>query len=174
MTLETGYLHIYTGNGKGKTTAAIGLAVRAIGDGLRVYLIQFMKGRRYSELNALEKLPNIIIKQFGRDDFVSKEAPDPIDIDLAQQGLKHARQVLKKGEFDLVILDEINVAVDYNLISLQDVLQLIEQKPKHVELIFTGRYAHQELVKHADLVSEILEIKHPYHQGVKSRKGIDW
>lgn len=174
MTLDKGYIHVYTGPGKGKTTAALGLALRAAGAGLKVYMIQFMKGRRYSELDAIEKLPNFTIVQYGRDEFVSKENPEQIDIDLAQEGFKHAKDIVKNEKFDMVILDEINIAVDYNLITLKDVLKLIEKKPEKLELILTGRYAHPELVKIADIVTEMLEIKHPYQKGVTARKGIDY
>ena len=174
MSLKKGLIHVYTGNGKGKTTAAIGLGLRAVGNGLQVYMIQFMKGRRYSELDALEKLSNFTVKQFGRDEFVSKENPDPIDIDLAQQGFNHAQEIITGKKYDLVILDEINVAVDYNLIQVEDLIALMQEKPVNVELVLTGRYAHQEIVRHADLVSEILEIKHPYQDRIESRKGIDW
>lgn len=174
MSLEKGFIHVYTGNGKGKTTAAIGLGVRATGEGLKVYMIQFMKGRRYSEIDALDHIQNFTVVQFGRDEFVSKENPEQIDIDLARKGFEQAKKIINKGEHDVVILDEINVAVDYNLIPLNDVLQLLEEKPKKVELILTGRYASPEVVKQADIVSEILEIKHPYQNGIESRKGIDW
>lgn len=174
MGLEKGYVHVYTGHGKGKTTAALGLGLRAAGAGLKVYMIQFMKGRRYSEIDAVEQLQNFTIVQFGRDEFVSKENPEQIDVDLAQQGLEHAKEIIKKGEHDLVILDEINVAVDFNLIPLEDVLRLLREKPGKVELVLTGRYASPELVKDADLVTEMLEIKHPYQEGVLARKGIDY
>lgn len=174
MSLEKGFIHVYTGNGKGKTTAAIGLGIRATGEGLKVYMIQFMKGRRYSEIDALDHIQNFTVVQFGRDEFVSKENPEQIDIDLARKGFEQAKKIINKGEHDVVILDEINVAVDYNLIPLNDVLQLLEEKPKKVELILTGRYASPEVVKQADIVSEILEIKHPYQNGIESRKGIDW
>lgn len=174
MSLKKGLIHVYTGNGKGKTTAAIGLGIRAAGNGLKVYMIQFMKGRRYSELDALEHVPHFTVVQFGRDEFVSKEKPEQIDIDLAQKGLAHAKDIITKEEYDLVILDEINVAVDYHLIRVQDVIKLLEKKPENVELVLTGRYAPPELIKRSDLVSEILEIKHPYQKGVMSRKGIDW
>jgi len=174
MSLEKGFIQIYTGCGKGKTTAAIGLGIRATGGGLKVYMIQFMKGRKYSEITALEKIKNYTVVQFGRDEFVSKERPDQIDIDYARKGFEHAKKILQKGEYDVVILDEINVAVDYNLIPLNDVLQLLSEKPEKVELILTGRYASPEIVRNADIVSEILEIKHPYQNGVESRKGIDW
>jgi cob(I)alamin adenosyltransferase len=172
--LEKGYIHVYTGPGKGKTTAALGLGLRAAGAGLKVYMIQFMKGRRYSELDAVENLSNFTIIQYGRDEFVSKEKPEKIDIDLAQDGLKHAQDVIKKGKYDMVILDEINIAVDYNLISLDDVIQLIKEKPEKLELVLTGRYAHPEIVKNANIVTEMLEINHPYQQGVEARKGIDF
>jgi len=174
MALEKGLIHIYTGNGKGKTTSAIGLGVRATGNGLKVYMIQFMKGRRYSEIDALEVIPNFTVFQSGRDEFVSKENPEKIDIDLAREGFEHAKKIINAGKHDLVILDEINVAVDFNLIPLEDVLKLLDEKPGKVELVLTGRYANPEIVRMADLVSEILEIKHPYQEGVQSRKGIDW
>lgn len=174
MSLEKGFVHIYTGNGKGKTTAAIGLGIRATGEGLKVYMIQFMKGRRYSEIDALENIKDFTVIQFGRDEFVSKENPEQIDIDLARKGFEHAKEIIKNGEHDLIILDEINVAVDFKLIPLKDVLKLMDEKPEKVELVLTGRYAHPDMVKQAYLVSEILEIKHPYQNGIQSRKGIDW
>ncbi len=136
--------------------------------------IQFMKGRRYSELDALSQLKNFTVMQFGRDEFVSKENPAQVDIDLAHKGLTYAKEIISKQRYDLVILDEINVAVDYHLISLQDVLQLLKERPESLELVLTGRYAPPEIIQQADVVSEILEIKHPYQKGVLSRKGIDW
>ena len=174
MTLKKGLIHIYTGNGKGKTTAAIGLGIRATGNDLKVYMVQFMKGRRYSELDALEIIPNFTVFQSGRDEFVSKENPEQIDIDLASKGFEHAKKIINAGKHDLVILDEINVAIDFNLIPLENVMKLLEEKPENVEVVMTGRYADPEIVRQADLVSEILEIKHPYNEGVQSRKGIDW
>jgi cob(I)alamin adenosyltransferase len=174
MPLKKGLIHVYTGNGKGKTTAAIGLGIRAAGNNLKVLMIQFMKGRRYSELDALEHIKNFTVVQFGRDEFVSKEHPEQIDIDLAQKGLTYAKDVIQKGTYDLVILDEINVALDYHLIALHDVLRVLQEKPETVEVVLTGRYAPPDIVKDADVVSEILEIKHPYQTGITSRKGIDW
>lgn len=174
MPLKKGLIHVYTGNGKGKTTAAIGLGVRAAGEGLKVLMIQFMKGRRYSELDALQQIKNFTVVQFGRDEFVSKEKPAQVDIDLAQEGLAYAKEIICKQCHDLVILDEINVALEYRLIAFDDVLQLIKEKPDSLELVLTGRYASPEIIKLADVVSEILEIKHPYQKGVLSRKGIDW
>ena len=174
MSIKKGFIHVYTGNGKGKTTAAIGLGIRATGDGLKVIMIQFMKGRRYSEIDVLQHIKNFTVVQFGRDEFVSKEKPEQIDIDLAQKGLIYAKDIIQKGGYDLVILDEINVAVDFHLVSLENVIELLEKKPENIELVLTGRYASPEIIKHADIVSEILEIKHPYQKGVQSRKGIDW
>jgi len=172
--LEKGYIHVYTGPGKGKTTAALGLGLRAVGAGLKVHMIQFMKGRRYSELDAIDNLKNFTVIQHGRDEFVNKDNPEQIDINLAQEGLKDAKDAVKNGKYDMIILDELNVTVDYNLIALDDVLNLIEQKPENLELVLTGRYAHPEIVKYADVVTEMLEIKHPYQQGIIARKGIDF
>ena len=174
MPLEKGYVHIYTGFGKGKTTAALGLGLRAAGAGFKVYMIQFMKGRRYGELNSVEDISNFEIVQYGRDDFVSKEKPKQIDYNLAHDGFVHAQDIINQEKFDMVILDELNVAVDFNLIKLGDVIKLINDKPKKLELVLTGRYAHPELVKLADIVTEMLEIKHLYQNGVLARKGIDF
>ncbi len=171
--MEKGYIHVYTGPGKGKTTAAIGLGVRAVGAGLHVYMIQFMKGRTYCEINTIKKIPHFTIVQYGRDEFVSKERPEQIDIDLAKKGFAHAQKIVKSGKYDMVILDEINVAVDYQLVSLEEVMDLLTNKPESLELVLTGRYAHPEITKIADVVTEMLEIKHPYQQGVLARKGID-
>jgi len=172
--LKKGYIHVYTGPGKGKTTAALGLGIRAAGAGMKVHMVQFMKGRRYSEIDTLENIANFTISQHGRDDFVSKEKPDRVDIDLAKKGFNYSKEIVNNGKYDMIILDEINVAVDYNLIQLKDVIKLLEGKPKKLELILTGRYAHPEIVRCADLVTEMLEIKHPYQQGVEARKGIDF
>ena len=172
--MKKGYIHVYTGDGKGKTTAAIGLGIRAAGAGFKVHMIQFMKGRRYSELDGLEKIDNFTVSQHGRDEFVNKENPEQIDIDLAQEGFSKAKELMKKDKYDMIILDEINVAVDFNLISLEDVLKLIDEKPEKLELVLTGRYANPEFVKIADYASEVLEIKHPYHEGVEARKGVDF
>ena len=172
--MEKGYIHVYTGPGKGKTTAALGLGLRASGAGLKVHMVQFMKGRRYSEINTIENIANFTISQHGRDEYVSKENPDQIDIDLAQKGFKYAKEIINNGKYDMIILDEINVAVDYNLIALKEVIKLLEGKPEKLELILTGRDAHPDIIKIADLVTEMLEIKHPYQQGITARKGIDF
>jgi cob(I)alamin adenosyltransferase len=175
MPLEKGLIQVYTGPGKGKTTAALGSALRAAGQDMKVYIIQFMKGwPHYGELTSVEKLPNITLRQFGRPDFVNKDNPDPTDVEQAQQALDHACQILSSGEYDMVILDEIHVALDYHLIELGQVLALIESKPEKVELILTGRGAHPEIVKRADLVTEMLDIKHPFNGGLKGRRGIEY
>ena len=174
MQIKKGFIHVYTGTGKGKTTAALGLGLRAVGAGFKVHMIQFMKGRRYSEIEGVKNLPNFIISQHGRDEFVNKEKPEKIDIDLAQKGLSYAKDVIKSEKYDIVILDEINVAINYKLISLEDVLNIIKEKPKQLELVLTGRYVHPEIVKVSDIVTEMLEIKHPYQKGINCRKGIDF
>ena len=172
--MKKGYIHVYTGNGKGKTTTALGLGLRAIGAGYNVHMIQFMKGRRYSELDGLEKVKNFTISQHGRDKFVNKSKPKQIDIDMAHKGFNEAKTILKNNKYDMIILDEINVAIDYNLIALEDVLDLIKQKPEKLELVLTGRNANPEIIMISDYVSEILEIKHPYQDGLLGRKGIDF
>ena len=174
MSFEKGKIHIYTGAGKGKTTAAIGLGIRAAGANNKILMIQFMKGRRYSELNTLEKIPNFEFIQYGRDEFVSKENPEKIDINLAREGFEYARKVMLSNKYDMLILDELNVAVDFNLIPVEKIIKLIIEKPEKMELILTGRYANPEFVKIADVVTEMLEIKHPYQNGVIARKGIDF
>jgi cob(I)alamin adenosyltransferase len=170
-----GTVQVYTGDGKGKTTAAIGLAVRAVGHGLTVYMLQFMKGSsNYGELAAARMLPGFVIEQSGRDEFVDRSNPAQVDIDMAAEGLRKARAALQSGEHDVVILDEINVALVFGLVSLKDVLDLVAARPEHVELILTGRAAHPEVVKAADLVSEVLNIRHHYDAGVGAREGIEY
>ncbi len=173
--MEKGLIQVYTGNGKGKTSAALGLALRAVGHGFKVFAIQFMKGNiNYGELESAKKLsPNLTIKPMGRETFVSRENPDPVDIKLAQDGFALARKAVLNGEYDIVILDEINVAVDYNLIPLSDLLHLLDAKPSGVELILTGRNARSEVLEKADLVTEMMEQKHYYRNGVLSREGIE-
>ena len=172
--LKIGMIHVYTGNGKGKTTAALGMALRACGHGLKVYMIQFMKGDiEYGELRAAELLPNLTIVQFGRPSFVDKEKPAEEDIKYAQQAIEHAKKIVKKAEYDIVILDELNVAIDFKLIDLEDVLSLINSKPKNMEIIITGRNAHDKVIERADYVTNMEKIKHPYDKGVAARDGIE-
>jgi len=171
--LEKSATHVYTGNGKGKTTAAIGLGMRAVGAGLKVYMVQFMKGYPYSEIEALKAVKNFTVKQFGRAEFVDKQHPAEVDIQHAQDALEHAVTIIRSNKYDVMILDEINVAMDYNMIDTDQVLDIMEEKPENMELILTGRYAPKEITKHADLVTEMLEIKHPYNNGMSCRHGID-
>ena len=173
--MEKGLIQVYTGDGKGKTTAALGVALRAVGHGLKVLVIQFMKGNiNYGELESSKKLfPYLTIKQMGRETFVSKSNPDPIDIRLGQDGFDLAKRALAEEAYDIVILDEINVAVDYGLIPLPDLLHLLDTKPGGVELILTGRNASPEILEKADLVTEMVEQKHYYRSGVPAREGVE-
>ena len=166
-------IQIYTGDGKGKTTAALGLALRAQGAGLKVYIGQFIKGKPYSELKTLKRIPNIKIEQYGKDCFI-KHKPKQKDIDLANSGLRRAKQIIFKKEYDLIILDEINIALYLGLLGLDEVIDLLKHIPKNIELVLTGRRAHPRIIKLADLVSEIKEIKHYYKKGVKARRGIEF
>ncbi|MBU1090765.1 MAG: cob(I)yrinic acid a,c-diamide adenosyltransferase [Candidatus Omnitrophica bacterium] len=166
-------IQVYTGNGKGKTTAALGLALRASGAGLKVYICQFAKGRKYSEHNSLKKIKNIKVEQFGRSCFI-KRKPAQKDIQLAEKGLENVKRIICKKVYDMVILDEINIAVKLNLIKPEDVLNIIKQTPKRTELILTGRYAHPKIIKLADLVSQINEKKHYFKRGVLGRRGIEF
>ena len=173
--LEKGLVQVYTGNGKGKTSAAFGIALRAIGRGLKVYIIQFIKGGfDYGELYMIDKLPNLKLKAFGRGKFITEKPPGNEDIKLAEQALQLAKKVVESGEYDIVILDEINVALNLELISLEKVLELIKSKPKRVELVLTGRYAPNEIIEVADLVTEMKEVKHPFNKGYEARKGIEY
>ena len=173
--LETGLVQVYTGNGKGKTSAAFGLALRAVGRGLKVYVIQFIKGGfDYGELYMVDKLPNIELKAFGRGRFITEKPPEKKDVKLAEEALTLAEEVVENGEYDIVILDEINVALNLRLIAQERIRKLIKNKPKHVELVLTGRYAPQEIIEMADLVTEMREIKHPFNKGYQARKGIEY
>ena len=173
MKLTKGYVHIYTGDGKGKTTAALGLALRAVGAGMKVFIVQFLKGKASSEFIPLAKLSDsIVVVHYGRSSLI-KDKPTEEDKDLALRGLTEARQAIVSGKYDLIILDEVIVAVLFNLIPLDDLLDLIKKKPDHVELVFTGRKADPKLIEAADLVTEMKEIKHYYTQGVSARAGIE-
>jgi cob(I)alamin adenosyltransferase len=171
--MKKGLVQVYTGNGKGKTTAALGLALRAVGHGMKVLVVQFMKGNvQYGELESAKKLsPNLTIKQVGREKFISKPNPDPKDLQLAQEGFSIAKNAIQNKEYDIVILDEINLAIDYGLIPVNDLLQLIDSKPDSVELILTGRNVNREILQRADLVTEMVDRKHYYDKGVPAREG---
>jgi cob(I)alamin adenosyltransferase len=170
-----GMLHVYTGDGKGKTTAALGLAMRAAGHGRRVIVIQFMKGQiNYGELESAKRIPGMEIRQFGRASFVSKEKPDPVDVKMAQDGLEFARKVFSERKHDIVILDELNVAIEWKLVPLADALGMLRNRPKDVEVIVTGRYAPKEIIEMADLVTEMKEIKHPFQKGTLGRESVEF
>ncbi len=172
--LKKGLVQIYTGNGKGKTTASLGLAFRAAGHDFQVYVMQFMKGQTiYGELETAKRLgPNITIEQVGREVFVSRN-PDPKDLKLAAEAFEKARKLVTSGDYDLVILDELNCVVDYGLVSVEDVKDLIRRKAPHTELVMTGRGAHPEIIELADLVTEMREVKHYFNAGQPARKGIE-
>ena len=175
MKLEQGLIQVYTGNGKGKTTASLGLALRAVGRELKVCMIQFMKGGGpYGEQMAAERLaPYLTIIQTGRPGWVNKDNPHQKDKDLAAEALEMASRAVNGGEYDLVILDEINGSVSMGLVPVEGVLELMRNKPHHVELVLTGRNAHESVIEAADLVTEMREIKHYYKAGVPSRVGIE-
>ena len=168
-------IQVYTGDGKGKTTAALGQALRAIGHGMKVYMIQFMKGRTYGELMTCERcLPDLTITMSGRDEFVKKGEPEEADLRMAREGLDLARKVVSEGKHQMLILDEINVAVDYGLLPLPEVLEFLRSCPREMEVVCTGRYAPVELVELADLVSEVRAVNPHYNQCVDMRNGIEY
>ena len=168
-------IQVYTGDGKGKTTAALGQALRALGHGQKVFMIQFMKGRTYGELLACRRcLPDLTIVMSGRDEFVKKGAPEEVDVRMAREGFELAKKVAREGEHQMLILDEINVAIDYGLLPLQEVLDFLRSCPRELEVVCTGRYAPPELIDMADMVSEVREVKHHYRSGVPMRKGIEY
>lgn len=168
-----GYIHVYTGNGKGKTTAALGLAVRAAGAGLNVYIAQFIKHGEYSEIKALNRLSDkITIEQFGRGRFI-KGRPSEEDLVAARLGLNQIKKILKAGKHAVVILDEASVAVSLNLFSENELLEIIDRRPDNVEIIITGREAGPRIIEAADLVTEMKEIKHYFKSGVEARVGIE-
>lgn len=170
--MEKGYIHIYTGDGKGKTTAAFGLAVRALCAGKSVYIGQFVKSMKYNETRIAEKFDKVVIEQFGDGCMLTREATDD-DVRMAHEGLTRCKEVLLSGIYDVVILDELTIAVFLSLLQLEEVLNLLRNKRPETEVVITGRYASQELIDMADLVTDMREVKHYYTQGVLSRDGID-
>ena len=168
-----GYVQVYTGNGKGKTTAAIGLAIRSLGAGWRVFIAQFLKAGEYSEHKALAKFSDhLTIKTYGRNVFI-KGKPEDEDIRLAQAAYEEIAEMVASGRYNLVILDEANVAVHYGLITVDQILDLVDRRAEGVELVITGRYAHPQLLDRADLVTEMREVKHYYQRGIKARRGVE-
>jgi cob(I)alamin adenosyltransferase len=169
-----GFIHVYTGNGKGKTTAALGLALRAAGADKKVFFAQFIKGKPYSEVEAVQKfIPGITIKQYGLGCFII-ERPTEADIRAACKGLAEIAEILKTGQYDIVILDEATIALYYQLFSINEFLDVLRGKKPETEVIITGRYAPQELIEKADLVTEMKEVKHYYTRGIQARRGIEY
>jgi len=169
-----GYIQVYTGAGKGKTTAALGLALRALGAGKKVFFAQFVKGQKYSEIDIINKyLNNITIKQYGLSCFIY-EKPKQEDILAAQNGLKEVFEIIKSNEYDIIVLDEANIALFYNLFDVDTLINILKSKPKETEIIITGRNAPQKLIDFADLVTEMRELKHYYNKGVEAREGIEY
>lgn len=171
-----GQVQVYTGDGKGKSTAALGLSLRAAGHGLKVVIVQFMKGDpEYGEITALNNVPfEIEVHQTGRADFVSKDDPHDIDLAEAKKGLDIAREIIANKGADILILDELNVALDFGLLEIEDALKIIDSKPEGMELIITGRRAPKEIIERADLVTEMREVKHYFTSGLMGRKGIEY
>lgn len=171
--LRKGYVQVYTGNGKGKTTAAMGLALRAAGAGLRVYLQQFAKGGESSEIKVLKKFSNIKLSRCGNGPFI-KGRPGLSDIKCATEGWMKAQKNILSGYYDLVILDEINVAMRLGLVNVRQALEVFKKRPAHVELVLTGRDCPNAVLRFADLVTAMVDEKHPFQRGVCARKGIEY
>jgi cob(I)alamin adenosyltransferase len=171
--LVEGYVQLYTGDGKGKTTAALGLALRASGHGLHTYVGQFMKGQRYGEIEALRDHPFIVLEQYGDPRCIRREEVTTEHVAQAHQGLERARAAMLSGDYDLIVLDEVNVSIWFGLLTTEEVLAFLDQRPEHVEVLLTGRRAPQALIDRADLVTEMRQVKHYYEQGVTARLGIE-
>ena len=168
-----GKVHVYTGDGKGKTTAALGLSIRAAGAGLRVFIAQFIKADEYSEIKALKRFSDLItVEQFGLGGFIGGN-PSAGDIEAAQKGIERVKDIISSGEYDVVVLDEANIAVKYTLFSDQDLLDIMDAKSKDIELVITGRGASPRVIEKADLVTEMKAVKHYFQKGVEARTGIE-
>lgn len=171
----SGLILVNTGNGKGKTTASLGLCMRALGHNQTVGFLQFMKGsKNYGEVKLASVLPNFTLVQSGQESFVSYENPDPVDIRMAQEGFELAKRWFEEDKYDLIVLDEILVAVAFKLISVQQVLDLVKNKPSHLNLVLTGRYAAPEIIEIADTVTEMTEQRHAYQKGVEAKAGMEF
>jgi len=176
MSLAQGLVQVYTGNSKGKTTAAFGLAIRAVGGGFKVFIIQFMKGSGdYGELTAIKHLaPECQVENYGAAGWVHKDGPNEEHIVEARKALARATELVLSGQWDIVILDEVINAVWFGLIQEEELLDLLDRKPAHVEIVLTGRNASERLKERADLVTEMIQIKHPFERGIPARKGIEF
>jgi cob(I)alamin adenosyltransferase len=173
--VDQGLIQVYTGDGKGKTTAAFGLALRAAGKGLKVFIVQFLKGRPYGELESVKKLaPMITVVQSGLDSFVKKGEPSEEDMRLAHEGLALAREAILSGKYDIVVLDEVNVAVELGVLTVDEVVPLLDAKPAGVELVLTGRFAPDQFCDRADLITDMRCVRHCYDKGVPMREGIEF
>lgn len=173
--LTQGCIQVYTGDGKGKTTCALGLSLRAVGQGFKVFFLQFMKGQDTGEIAAAARLaPDLTLRTFGRPGLVNLKNPALRDLELAREALKLAQEVILSGRYDVVVLDEINVALAYGLVPLEDVLDLLKARPPHVEVVLTGRAAPPELLELADLVTEMRPVKHYWEVGLTARRGIEY
>jgi len=168
-----GYIHIYTGNGKGKTTAALGLALRAAGHGYKTFVGQFMKGSYYGELTSLENIKEIDIEQFGGDKCITRDQVDESHKDQARLGLRRIKEILKANQHKIVVLDEICVTIWFGIVAEQEIIEVLDTKPSNMEIVLTGRNASESLVKYADLVTEMKEISHYYSKGIEARDGIE-
>ena len=172
---HTGLVQVFTGNGKGKTTAALGTVLRAAGHGFKIFIVFFLKGEyTLGEFATLPQLPDVTVASYGLRRLVDRKNVKPEEIEQAKLALEAAREAIQSGNYDLVMMDEVNVAVEYKLIDLDDVINLVKNKPVNVELILTGRYADKKLLEMADLVTEMVNIKHPYEVGIDARKGIEF
>lgn len=168
-----GYIQVYTGNGKGKTTAALGLAIRAAGAGLKVFIAQFIKMGEYGEIKALKRFKDLItVEQFGTGRFI-KDKPSASDIEIARKGIEKIKAAFTSGQYNVVIMEEANVAAKLGLLSVENILKIMDEKPKDVELVITGRGADSRIIEKADLVTEMKEVKHYFQKGVKARTGIE-
>jgi cob(I)alamin adenosyltransferase len=170
-----GLVHVYTGNGKGKTTAAFGLAIRTWGHGGRACIVQFMKcGENYGEVKAVKRLPGIVLRQFGREGFVIKGKHSQEDMELARKALAFSADALCSGEYDLVVMDEVCVALDFGLVEISEVLKAIDSRSQRTEVVLTGINAPKEIIERADLVTEMRMVKHPYESGIRAREMIEY
>lgn len=169
-----GLIQVYTGDGKGKTTAALGLALRAAGRNMKVLIVQFMKKWDYGELHSVKLIQNITLETFGTKEFIHKGKAKKIDYEEAEKAFSFGAEGIQSGDYDMIIFDELNMALYYELLDLKEVVQKIKGKPDNVEVVITGRRAPQEIIEIADLVTEMKEIKHPYQKGVDARKGIEY
>ena len=172
---EKGLVQVFTGDGKGKTSAALGIVLRALGHGLRVCIVVFMKGNYpYGEWQALSQLPGVEVHKFGTEEFVDPHNLKPLEIEGAREGLACSRQAMLSSKFDIIVMDEVNVAAAWQLIELDDLVTLIKDRPGNVELILTGRGADKKIIELADLVTECSKVKHPYDRGILARRGLDY